>query len=59
MSEKADLILMCVECKEQFSVPAGEQEWLAQKFGMDYSPPKRCRTCRVRRKAEREKPQEE
>lgn len=51
MSEYQEMLVTCVEkdCRKQFEVTAGEQEFFAQK---GFALPKRCKECRNRRKRE-------
>ena len=55
-----DKVLKCCEpdCKADFTWTAGEQEWFAAKqdpdSGKPFVPPRRCKTCRERKRAERE-----
>ncbi|HET7678198.1 MAG TPA: zinc-ribbon domain containing protein [Candidatus Limnocylindrales bacterium] len=46
-----DQILKCVDCGQEFTFTAGEQEFYAQKGFSE--PPKRCASCRAIRKAQR------
>jgi hypothetical protein len=50
-----DKKLTCVECKDSFTFTARDQEFYAQKVnektGKGWDEPKRCRTCREKRKA--------
>jgi hypothetical protein len=41
-------ILTCVECKNSFEFSEGEQKYYSEK---NFTPPKRCKPCRDRRKA--------
>ena len=45
-----DKMLTCIGCKEQFVFTAGEQSFFEQK---GFEPPKRCKTCRDKRKQTR------
>lgn len=56
MSELKDLELECPDCHEMFTVTIAEQEWYKSKVGNDGKPfdlPKRCKSCRAKRKAQR------
>ena len=44
-----DITLKCVACKKDFVHPVHEQKFFADK---DWTPPKRCRECRARRRDE-------
>jgi len=46
-----DRELVCMTCKQKFVLRAGEEKWFE---GQGYQPPKRCRACRKKRKAERD-----
>jgi hypothetical protein len=54
MEEFEDISKKCKGCGETFTVTAGEQKWLYEKFGNDFKVPVRCRPCREQRKAQRE-----
>jgi len=43
--------LVCVGCGNTFDFTVGEQQFYEEK---GYTPPKRCRECRAKKKAERE-----
>jgi hypothetical protein len=45
-----DKTLVCVDCGEEFVFTVGEQEFFAEK---GFAEPKRCKTCRDKKKAER------
>lgn len=45
-----DQTLSCVECGVQFEFSVGEQKFFAEK---GYTPPKRCKGCREKRKENR------
>jgi hypothetical protein len=45
-----DEILVCRDCCEQFVWTAGEHQWFAERA---LHQPRRCRSCRQARKAER------
>ncbi len=45
-----DKILVCQDCGEEFTFTAGEQEFFTEK---GFSDPKRCKTCRDKRKSYR------
>lgn len=51
MDEYQDKTLVCNDCGADFDFTAGEQEFYAVK---QFSEPKRCKTCRARKKQERE-----
>ena len=44
-----DLTIKCRDCGKDFVVNAGEQKWLKEKGLLM---PKRCRDCRVKKRAE-------
>ncbi|HYE73296.1 MAG TPA: zinc-ribbon domain-containing protein [Blastocatellia bacterium] len=46
----ADKEIQCADCGQTFTFTAGEQEFYA---GRNMTPPKRCKSCRDARKAER------
>ena len=46
-----DSELECADCRNQFVWTAGEQAFFAQK---QFTPPRRCKPCRDKRKAEKE-----
>ncbi len=43
-----DLVLHCVDCDREFIWSIGEQEYFSNR---QLSPPKRCRDCRLARRA--------
>ena len=45
-----DQLLQCVTCFQQFLWTAGEQRFFADR---GFTPPRRCKPCRDRRRAER------
>ena len=49
-----DRAIACIDCGQEFSFTAGEQEFYAQRGFTE--PPKRCPTCRAVRKAQRNGP---
>ncbi|MEW5855104.1 MAG: zinc-ribbon domain-containing protein, partial [Myxococcota bacterium] len=50
MEEYQDQIVQCRDCGQEFVFSAGEQAFYAQKgFAV---PPKRCKSCRDKRKTE-------
>jgi CxxC-x17-CxxC domain-containing protein len=49
-----DRAISCADCGEEFTFSAGEQEFYAQRGFTE--PPKRCPSCRARRKAQRNGP---
>lgn len=51
MSEKQDKIIICKDCKREFTLTVGEQKFYEEK---GFAEPARCKECRDRRKAERE-----
>ncbi len=51
MSELQDRVLTCVDCKQEFTWSAGEQEYFREKGFTDE--PKRCKTCRQAKKDSR------
>ena len=46
-----DQTINCTSCGQEFIFTAGEQGFLRDKFGSDFAPPKRCRSCRRMKKA--------
>ena len=44
------ITLECIDCKNEFTISAGEQEFYKQK-GFDL--PKRCKECRLKKKQQR------
>ena len=51
MSNFEDQTRTCVDCEQEFTWTAGEQEFFHEKGFTD--PPKRCKECRQARKADR------
>lgn len=51
MSNFEDKNLTCVDCRTEFTFTAGEQEFYTDK---GFTPPKRCASCRDKKKKERE-----
>lgn len=49
-AEFQDQTITCVDCGQQFTWSAGEQEFYRQK---GFSSPKRCKACKQAKKAER------
>lgn len=49
MTEFQDKTIKCVDCGQEFTFTAGEQEFYASKGFTNE--PKRCKTCREARKA--------
>lgn len=47
---------VCVDCKREFTLKGEEISWFES---MNLELPKRCKTCRKRRKAERRKAEKE
>ncbi len=45
-----DIMLTCVDCKNEFILTAGERNWYASK---GFHEPTRCPSCRQKRKAEK------
>lgn len=45
-----DVTKTCKECGETFTVSAGEQQWLYEKFGDEFNVPVRCKPCRKLKK---------
>jgi len=45
-----DRVLKCWECDEEFDFLVGEQEFFKKK---EFSPPKRCKPCRDKRRKEK------
>jgi hypothetical protein len=53
MSNFEDQTRTCVDCDQEFTWTAGEQEFFHEK-GFN-EPPKRCKECRQAKKADRER----
>ena len=51
MSKFEDQTRTCVDCEQEFTWTAGEQEFFHEKGFTD--PPTRCKECRQARKADR------
>lgn len=45
-----DLILKCADCKDEFTFTEKDQKFFAEK---GYQAPKRCKACRIMKKAAR------
>lgn len=45
-----DQTIKCADCKEDFLFTEGEQKFFQEKFGDDFTPPKRCKDCRKAKK---------
>lgn len=45
-----DVPKVCKDCGESFTVFAGEQQWLWEKFGDEFNIPVRCKPCRKLKK---------
>lgn len=45
-----DMMLECQDCKQEFIFEEGEQAFFESK---GYTPPKRCKPCRDKKKAQR------
>lgn len=52
MSEYQDKTIKCVDCGQEFTFTAGEQEFYAEKGFTNE--PKRCKACRDAKKAAKE-----
>jgi hypothetical protein len=39
-------IFKCIVCDREFPFTKREAEWMAERFGDNYAPPKRCKACR-------------
>lgn len=50
-----DITKDCKDCGEPFTVEAGEQRWLYEKFGDDFNVPVRCKPCRKLKKERHER----
>ena len=50
MSTGQDQTLTCVDCGQDFTFSASEQEFFAEK---GFTPPKRCKDCRQAKKEQR------
>jgi len=50
-----DTTIKCKGCNTDFIFTEGEESFLREKFGDDFSPPKYCKPCRQARKAEKAK----
>jgi len=48
------MLIKCADCNEDFEFTDAEREWFENKFGADFKPPKRCKTCRKARKEAKE-----
>ncbi len=48
--QDGDTEIVCSDCKQPFVFTAGEAEFFRSTFGDDFHPPKRCKTCRDKRK---------
>lgn len=48
--------IQCAEqdCETMFTMSEGEENWLREKFGDNFSPPTRCKPCRAKKKARNE-----
>lgn len=46
-----DKTLACIDCKGNFVFSAGEQKFFQEK---GFTPPKRCKDCRLRKRQEKE-----
>ncbi len=46
-----DLTLACSDCGDEFTFPVRDQDFFKEK---GWTPPKRCKACRQKRKAEKE-----
>ncbi|HUU21971.1 MAG TPA: zinc-ribbon domain containing protein [Phycisphaerae bacterium] len=46
-----DKMLECQDCKQEFVFTEGEQAFYESK---DFTPPKRCKPCRDKKKAQRD-----
>lgn len=47
-----DQTLICIGCQDEFVFTERDQEFYAEQ-DPPYTPPKRCKTCRDKKKAER------
>lgn len=52
MAEYKDKTIKCIDCGEEFTFTAGEQEFYAEKGFTNE--PKRCKSCRDKRKQEKQ-----
>lgn len=51
MSEvDGDTTICCTDCRIDFVFTSREADFLAQTFGEGFKPPKRCKTCRAKRR---------
>ena len=41
----------CIDCQKGFFLNNAEEESLRSRFGNDFTPPKRCKSCRIKKKA--------
>jgi len=48
--QEGDVEIVCADCKEKFIFTDGEAQFFRSTFGDDFHPPKRCKTCREKRK---------
>lgn len=46
-----DQTIQCTDCKQSFPFTEKDQQFFKQK---NFLPPKRCKSCRAKRKAEKE-----
>lgn len=56
MEDKKDKIIICRNCGNEFTFTVGEQKFYEEK---GFTEPVRCKECRDKRKAEREKQETE
>ena len=56
MEDKKDKIIICRNCGNEFTFTVGEQKFYEEK---GFTAPVRCKECRDKRKAEREKQETE
>ena len=49
-----DQTLVCRSCKEDFIHSGGEQRWMREKWGDDYASPTNCKSCRQKKREEKE-----
>lgn len=43
-------IRICAGCKQEWEFTEKEEAWLREKFGENFSEPKRCKPCRQKRR---------
>lgn len=46
----SEAVIECIDCGKEFTVTQGEAAFLREKFGKNFSMPRRCKPCRQSRK---------